>query len=205
MQAFIRKTGRAAPLEGKNIDTDQIVPARFLKTDRKQGYGHILFHDLRFDAQEQEIAGFVLNQPKFRNAQILLADTNFGCGSSREAAVYALYDYGIRTIIAPSFGDIFYNNCLKNGIVPVRLDEQLIASQRLKLSQAEHVIMTVDLEKLEVIFPDGSKSHFELDPFWRECLLKGVDDLELTLGYQKEIQEFEQRYLRERPWLQMLA
>ena len=156
MQAFIRKTGRAAPLEGKNIDTDQIVPARFLKTDRKQGYGHILFHDLRFDAQEQEIAGFVLNQPKFRNAQILLA-------------------------------------------------EQLIASQRMKLSQAEHVIMTVDLEKLEVIFPDGAKSHFELDPFWRECLLKGVDDLELTLGYQKEIQEFEQRYLCERPWLQMQA
>lgn len=200
MKAFIQEHGRAAPLEGRNIDTDQIVPARFLKVERSQGYGRILFHDLRFDAQGHEKSDFVLNQPAFRDARILVADENFGCGSSRESAVYALVDFGIRAVIAPSFGDIFHNNCLKNGIVPVKLDKPVVDALRQQLRAAAEPDVTVSLQYSQVIFPDGESHSFSVDPFWRECLLKGVDDLELTLSYGQTIEQFVQQYNAEYPW-----
>lgn len=200
MQAFTRETGIAAPLEGRNIDTDQIVPARFLKVDRSKGYGRIFFHDRRFDEQGNEFADFVLNQEPFRQATILVTDANFGCGSSREAAVYALVDFGIRAVIAPSFGDIFYNNCLKNGIVPVCLDEASVNDLRRRLRKGADYQVTVDLENLSVTVPGGDQYRFTIDSFWRDCLLAGVDDLELTLSHEARIQEFEASYYAEMPW-----
>src|SRR5690606_33714445 len=137
---FIRETGWAAPIEGRNIDTDQILPARFLKQDRSRGYGQLLVHDLRFDTSGCARPGFVLNQPGYRNARVLVTGENFGCGSSREGAVYALSDYGIRAVLAPSFGDIFHNNCLKNGIVPVRLPESVCREIRQSLRRAPQEI-----------------------------------------------------------------
>lgn len=204
MQVFICETGIAAPLEGRNIDTDQIVPARFLKVERGQGYKQIFFHDLRFDADGNEHADFILNQEPFRQASILVADVNFGCGSSREAAVYALADFGIRAVIAPSFGDIFYNNCLKNGIVPVCLDDAVVSDLRAYLREGKGCMVTVDLENLFVRFPDGSRHDYCIDPFWRDCLLKGVDDLELSLSYEQDIWRFEAQYYAEMPWARVL-
>lgn len=201
MKPFIKESGCAAPLDGRNIDTDQIVPARFLKVDRSQGYSRILFHDMRFDADGREIPGFILNQPDFREARILVADENFGCGSSREAAIYALVDFGIRAVIAPSFGDIFHNNCLKNGIVPVRLDKHIVHALQKHLQVAGNPSVTVDLEQLQVVLPDGSIHAFSLDPFWRECLMKGVDDLELTLSCKERIDHFVQDYDNRYPWV----
>lgn len=200
MRAFICQTGIAAPLEGRNIDTDQIVPARFLKVERGQGYERILFHDLRFDAQGNERPEFVLNQNPFRNATILVTDVNFGCGSSREAAVYALADFGIRAVIAPSFGDIFHNNCLKNGIVPVRLDESVVKNLRQQLREGGDRKVTVDLENLTVTLPGDERHRFSVDLFWRDCLMQGVDDLELTLSHEQDIRRFEKRYYEEMPW-----
>lgn len=202
MKAFIRESGIAAPIEGRNIDTDQIVPARFLKVDRSQGYGRILFHDLRFDDKDIENPGFVLNNGPFRTARILVTDVNFGCGSSREAAAYALADFGIRAVIAPSFGDIFYNNCLKNGIVPVQLDERIVRTLRERLHGSVDRQITVDLEKLLVIFPDGSEHSYDIDPFWRDCLLQGMDDLELTLTHTQDIERFVTAYHTDMPWAQ---
>lgn len=203
MKAFIREAGIAAPIEGRNIDTDQIVPARYLKTDRSQGYGRYLFHDLRFDADGAEQPHFILNRAPFRNARILVADANFGCGSSREAAAYALHDFGIRTVIAPSFGDIFYNNCLKNGIMPVRLAEPIVTALRHSLHPDRNNNVMVDLEALSVTLPGGATHGFTIDPFWRECLLQGKDDLELTLGHAQEIDQFESAYHAEMPWARM--
>jgi 3-isopropylmalate/(R)-2-methylmalate dehydratase small subunit len=200
MQPFTRETGIAAPLEGRNIDTDQIVPARFLKVDRSKGYGRIFFHDRRFDEQGNELGDFVLNEEPFRQATILVTDVNFGCGSSREAAVYALADFGIRAVISPSFGDIFYNNCLKNGIVPVCLDEAVVNDLRGRLREGDDHRVTVDLEQLTVRLPGGGEHKFTIDSFWRDCLLKGVDDLELTLSHEEDIQKFEADYYAEMPW-----
>lgn len=202
MKAFIREGGIAAPIEGRNIDTDQIVPARFLKVDRSQGYGRIFFHDLRFDDEGVEIFDFVLNQEPFREARILVADANFGCGSSREAAAYALADFGIRAVIAPSFGDIFYNNCLKNGIVPVQLNEDIVRALRESLGRGVGRHVTVDLESLLVTLPDGVQHPYVIDSFWRDCLLRGMDDLELTLSHTQEIERFVAAYHAEMPWTQ---
>jgi 3-isopropylmalate/(R)-2-methylmalate dehydratase small subunit len=203
MKPFIRETGIAAPLEGRNIDTDQIIPGRFLKQDRSLGYERLLFHDLRFDEQDQERETFVLNQDRFRHTQILVTDVNFGCGSSREGAVYALSDYGIRSVIAPSFGDIFYSNCLKNGIVPVRLDEDICDTIRETLVTGDDTTITVDLELQRVELADGSTHAFSIDSFWRECLMKGVDDLELTLSHMDDVERFEQRYYASYPWTRL--
>lgn len=200
MKPFTEERGIAAPLEGRNIDTDQIVPARFLKQDRSKGYGHILFHDLRFDDQGAERPGFVLNRDPFRRATILVADENFGCGSSREAAVYALADFGIRAVIAPSFGDIFHNNCLKNGILPVKLDKAAVHGLQASLEQLSDPSVHVDLLQQQVTLPDGSRHGFAIDPFWRDCLVKGVDDLALTLSLLEDIDRFKQRYFSDMPW-----
>lgn len=201
MEPFISLTGVAAPLEGRNIDTDQIIPARFLKVDKDAGYGQFLFHDLRLDEHGQERPEFVLNHAAFRQAKILVTDVNFGCGSSREGAAYALHDYGVRAVIAPSFGDIFYNNCLKNGMVPVRLPEDVTAALRERLAQGDGAEITVDLDKTEVTLPDGSKHAFSIDPFWRDCLMQGKDEIGLTLGHLAQIESFERDYHARMQWL----
>ena len=201
MEPFIRHTGIAAPIEGSNIDTDQILPARFLKADRANGYGQYFFHDARFDAEGREKPDFVLNREPFRHATIVVTDENFGCGSSREGAVYALHDFGIRAVIAPSFGDIFYNNCLKNGAVPVQLDREIVTKLLELLQSGGRPEITVDLDALAVALPDGSRHAFKLDAFWRECLMKGVDEIELTLGYLDSIEAFERDYHGEMSWL----
>ena len=200
MDAFIRRRGIAAPIEGRSIDTDQIIPARFIKADREKGYGQFFFHDARFDADGREKPDFVLNREPFRHAEIIVADDNFGCGSSREGAVYALHDFGIRAVIAPSFGDIFYNNCLKNGVVPVELDRPTVTGLLDRLKDGSGAEICVDVEALAVTLPGGARHAFPLDAFWRECLLKGVDEIELTFTYLDRIESFERGYQAEMPW-----
>ena len=208
MKPFTQISGIAAPLEGRNVDTDQIIPARFLKKNRAAGYGEYLFHDLRIDAATQKTTDFVLNQAVFKSATILVADHNFGCGSSREGAVYTLADFGFRAVIAPSFGDIFYNNCLKNGLLPIRLDAQILTDLRKLIAHTvsttgQTLQIAIDLDARTVNWPGLSQAiHFEIDPFWRECLLKGVDEVALTLSYQNEIDAFEQKHYANHPWLQ---
>ena len=191
MKPFDKHTGLAATMDRANVDTDQIIPARFLKFPRSEGYGQFLFHDVR------EQPGFILNQKPFDQAKILVANRNFGCGSSREGAPYAFYDCGFRSIIAPSFGDIFFNNCLKNGIVPVRLDEKVCSSLRAFLKDNPGKELTVDLKSQMV---DG-KYPFSVDPFYREMLLEGVDELGLTQSMLPQIEKFEKEYARATPWL----
>jgi len=200
MKPFIRETGIAAPLPRNNIDTDQIVPGQFLKRDRALGYGPVLFHNLRFDAQGRERPDFVLNKSPWRNATILVTGANFACGSSREAAVYAIADYGIRALIAPSFGDIFYNNCLKNGVLPVRLDAAIVERISQALLTGVMRDITVDLQTCDVHLPDGTHHAFTIDAFWRECLMQGVDDLSLTLQHMDAIERFEAAYAQVFPW-----
>jgi 3-isopropylmalate/(R)-2-methylmalate dehydratase small subunit len=207
MQPFTHLQALAAPLEGRNIDTDQIIPARFLKKNRDELYKNYLFHDLRFDEHGAPRANFILNRSLFSSTQILVADENFGCGSSREGAVYCLSDYGIRAILAPSFGDIFFNNCLKNGLLPVRLDAKVLDVVRQTLLdsiETHHSAreITIDLAACTVEAPGlNAPQTFTMDPFWHECLLKGVDELALTLSYASEITNFEQRHLSAHPWL----
>lgn len=207
MQAFTHLRALAAPLEGRNVDTDQIIPARFLKKNRDAFYKNYLFHDLRFDEHGAPRPDFILNRPPFKGAQILVADENFGCGSSREGAVYCLADYGIRAILAPSFGDIFFNNCLKNGLLPVRLDAKVLAAIRQTLLNSTETNdsardITIDLAACTVKAPGlNAPQIFTMDPFWHECLLKGVDELALTLSYANDIENFEQQHRSAHPWL----
>ena len=207
MQAFTQLRALAAPLEGRNVDTDQIIPARFLKKNRDEFYKNYLFHDLRFDEHGALRPDFVLNQPKFHGAQILVADENFGCGSSREGAVYCLSDFGIRAILAPSFGDIFFNNCLKNGLLPIRLEPKSLTAIRQALlnssdTDAAAREISIDLAACTVQAPGLSTPQiFTMDPFWHECLLKGVDELALTLSYASEIENFERQHRSAHPWL----
>ena len=200
MEAFTRKTGVAAPIEGLNIDTDQIIPARFLKFDRASGYGQFLFHDQRFDAQGVEFGEFILNREPYRRASILVADENFGCGSSREGAVYALHDFGIRVVIAPRFGDIFYNNCLRNGLLPAIVSAADAQALRTQLAASAEPNLTVDLEA-QRISGLGIEAPFALDEFWRECLLQGVDEIGLAIRMQPAIEAFERDYMQSAPWL----
>jgi 3-isopropylmalate/(R)-2-methylmalate dehydratase small subunit len=202
MEPFTRLTAIAAPCEPENVDTDQILPARFLKMPRGGGrhYGDFLFHDLRRGEDGAPRADFVLERPEFRGARILVANANFGCGSSREGAVYAFLDAGFRAILAPSFGDIFFNNCLRNGIVPVRLPAADCARLRARLAASPGDLITVDLERLEVAAPGEAALGFALDPFFREMLLKGVDELGLTLELAAGIEAFEARHGAAAPW-----
>lgn len=201
MSAFKSIVAIAAPIDGLNIDTDQIIPARFLKYDRVSGYGKFLFHDQRFDEAGAERSEFVLNREPFRSARILVADENFGCGSSREGAVYALHDFGIRAVIAPSFGDIFYNNCLRNGLLPAKVSTSYAAELRRSLSRSSDPRVTVDLEKMQISDTAGHVVGFSLDEFWRECLLEGVDEIGLALQQVPRIEAFEREYFRSAPWL----
>lgn len=203
MQPFTELTAVAAPLELANVDTDKVIPARFLRKLRTAdaGYDPYLFHDLRFDDAGRERPDFMLNQPAYRGAQILVAGPNFGCGSSREGAVYALMDYGIRSVIAPSFGDIHYGNALQNGMLPVVLPEDTCRALRDQVTQQPGAPITVDLEAQTVTAPDGAVHRFEIDASTREKLLKGLDDVALVLEHLPEIEAFEKRHHAEQPWL----
>ena len=201
MEKFVAFEAVAVPIEGANVDTDQIVPARFLHHPRSRDFGAFLFHDLRFDTQGAVQPGYVLNRPAYQGARIVVADENFGCGSSREHAPWALFDYGVRCVVAPSFGDIFYNNSLKNGLLPVRLPAPVCAEMRAALTARPGARMAVDLERQSLRAPDGTEHHFDIDPFWKTCLIKGLDDIGLTLEYRAEIEAFERDYNAARPFL----
>jgi 3-isopropylmalate/(R)-2-methylmalate dehydratase small subunit len=201
MEPFRRLTAVAAPLDMANVNTDQIIPARFLRKPRSAGYGNFLFNDIRQGADGAPNPDFVLNRAPYASARILVAGPNFGCGSSREGAVYALHDRGFRAVIAPGFGDIFFNNCAKNGVVAARLPEAAVADLLRQLAVKPGAEMTVDLEHDAVIAPDGKRHEFSLDAGRKRCLLEGLDDIRLTLQHDAEIAEFEQRRFAALPWL----
>ena len=206
MLKFERLDAPAAALDMPNVDTDQIIPARFLWRSRADGFGELLFNDLRTDEEGTPKPGFVLNRPETRSAKVLVADRNFGCGSSREHAVWALLDAGIRVVIAPSFGDIFFNNSLKNGLLPIVLPEKRCHTLRAALGRAPGAHMVVDLEAQTVTGPvgvndGGGSDHFDIDPFRKQLLLSGVDDITFTMTRQEAIAAFESRYRAELPWL----
>jgi 3-isopropylmalate/(R)-2-methylmalate dehydratase small subunit len=201
MPPFTRVTATAVPIDLPNVDTDRVIPARFLRKDRSvPEYASFLFHDVRFEADGSERPEFVLNQAPYRGAKIVVAAENFGCGSSREAAVWALAAYGVRAVIAPSLGDIFHQNCFKNGLVPVILDGDAVAGLRRQLHETPGSAITVDLEAQTVTAPDGGRHRFDVDAFRKEMLLTGRDEIELTLGYEAQICEFEARHAREMAW-----
>jgi 3-isopropylmalate/(R)-2-methylmalate dehydratase small subunit len=201
MEPFLRLDAAAVPIGVPNIDTDQIIPARFLWRKRRDGFGHLLFHDLRFNDGGAPKPDFVLNRDGYRDARIVVADRNFGCGSSREHAVWALYDYGIRAVVAPSFGDIFFNNCFQNGLLPVALAAERVAALRALLEQAPGSHLAIDLEAQTVSGPDGAVDRFEIEAFRKECLLAGMDDISFTLGHSGHIAEFENAYEAKIRWL----
>jgi len=200
MEPFKRLQAIAVPLELPNIDTDQIIPARFLWRPRAAGYSDLLFNDLRYTPDGAPMPHFVLNEARYAGARILIADRNFGCGSSREQAVWALADYGFRAVIAPSFGDIFYNNCCKQGVVPVVLPEAEVLALRAAIAPAGSEVM-VDVEGLRVTGPGGFSAGFEMAAFQRRQLLDGVDDVGLTMGFIDAIAAFEAEYDQALPWL----
>ena len=201
MQKFEKLTGVAAPLDILNVDTDMIIPKQFLKTIKRSGLGKNLFDEMRFNLDGSEIDGFVLNQVPYRNAKILVAGDNFGCGSSREHAPWALLDFGVRCVITTSFADIFYNNCFKNGILPIVVSAEdrdaLMADARDK----ENPELTVDLTNQTIQRPNGPTVSFDIDPFRKQCLLEGLDDIGLTLEKADDIDQYEARRDQEQPWL----
>jgi 3-isopropylmalate/(R)-2-methylmalate dehydratase small subunit len=201
MEPFARLDAVAVPIGVPNIDTDQITPARFLWRKRGDGWGHLLFHDLRFSDAGAAKPEFVLNLDAYRDAGIVVADRNFGCGSSRETAVWALYDYGIRAVLAPSFGDIFFNNSFQNGLLPVVLPAERVAALRTMLEQSPGSHVVVDLGAQTVTGPDGTVERFEIDPFRKECLLAGSDDISFTLAHAERIAAFENAYEVKVCWL----
>ncbi|MFZ5668263.1 MAG: 3-isopropylmalate dehydratase small subunit [Pseudomonadota bacterium] len=201
MKPFTRLDGRAAPLPLANIDTDQIIPKQFLKTVEREGLAKGLFYDLRFDEQGREKAGFVLNDPAFKGARILIAGDNFGCGSSREHAPWALQDFGIDCVISTSFADIFNGNCLNNGLLPVVLKPEEVQVLMDEARGGNHVF-SVDLEAQTVIAPSGATFRFEIDPARKEKLLKGLDAIGETLQHAGDIDVFEQKQALARPWME---
>jgi 3-isopropylmalate/(R)-2-methylmalate dehydratase small subunit len=201
MQKFTTLTGVAAPLPMINVDTDKIIPKQYLKTIQRTGLGKALFDEIRFNPDGSEKPDFVLNKPAYRKAKILVAGENFGCGSSREHAPWALLDFGITCVIAPSFADIFYNNCFKNGILPIKLPQADVDKLMDDAERGANAIITIDLDKQEITGPDGGCIQFELDPFRKHCLLNGLDDVGLTLQKEKAIDSFEAKRKAATPWL----
>ncbi len=201
MEKFTRLTGVAAPLPMDNVDTDMIIPKQFLKTIKRTGLGKNLFDEMRYTPDGEEIPDFVLNQPAYRQAKILVTGDNFGCGSSREHAPWALLDFGIRCIIAPDFADIFYNNCFKNGILPIRLPREEVDKLMDDAERGANAVVTIDLEKQEITGPDGGVIHFDIDPFRKHCLLNGLDDIALTLQDAPAIDSYEGKQKTGQPWL----
>jgi len=200
MEKFTTVSGTAAPLPMVNVDTDMIIPKQFLKTIKRTGLKDGLFYELRYSADGQKL-DFVLDRPQYQNAKILVAGPNFGCGSSREHAPWALLDFGIRVIIAESFADIFYNNCFKNGILPIKLPKEDVAKLMDDANRGSNAVVTVDLEKQEITGPDGGSIKFDLDPFRKQCLVEGLDDIGLTLQQAPAIADFEARQRLSQPWL----
>jgi 3-isopropylmalate/(R)-2-methylmalate dehydratase small subunit len=200
MDKFTILTGVAAPMPMINIDTDAIIPKQFLKTIKRTGLGKNLFHELRFDENGKEKPDFVLNKPAYRKAQILVAGENFGCGSSREHAPWALMDFGIRCVISTSFADIFFNNCFQNGILPIKVSQEDLDKLMDDANRGANATLTVDLEKQEIKGPDGGTVKFDIDPFRKRCLLEGLDGIGLTLEREKAIGEYETRAQAARPW-----
>ena len=201
MEKFTELTGVAAPLPMINIDTDMIIPKQFLKTITRSGLGVNLFYEMRYDTTGMENPDFVLNKPAYRSAKILVAGANFGCGSSREHAPWAILDFGIRCVIAPSFADIFFNNCFKNGILPITLPQNEVDKLLDDASRGANATITVNLEKQEIRGPDGGVIRFEVDPFRKKCLIEGLDDIGLTLVKKDRIDAYEAKAKVERPWL----
>ena len=200
MEKFTELTGVAAPLPMINVDTDMIIPKQFLKTIKRTGLGTNLFHEMRYDADGRENPDFVLNKPAYRGAEVLVAGANFGCGSSREHAPWALLDFGIRCVIAPSFADIFFNNAFKNGILLITLPQNEIDKLLDDASRGANAKLTVDLPNQQIRRPDGGMIHFDIDPFKKKCLIEGLDDIGLTLNKQASIDAFEERAAAARPW-----
>lgn len=202
MEAFTRLDGLVAPLERANVDTDQIIPKQFLKRIGRTGFGEFLFYDWRYGADGAPDPSFVLNMPEFKDASVLVAGRNFGCGSSREHAPWALREFGFRVIIAPSFADIFRNNCLRNGLLLVELDDESVTHMQQAAKEGIGYRVTVDLEKLQVTDRSGLCARFTMDSFWRRCLMEGVDEIGNTLRHAADISEFEAR----RPaWMPVVA
>jgi 3-isopropylmalate/(R)-2-methylmalate dehydratase small subunit len=200
MQKFTTLTGVAAPMAMINVDTDAIIPKQFLKTIKRTGLGKYLFYELRYDEEGKERPEFVLNKPAYRTAQILVTGANFGCGSSREHAPWALADFGIRCVISTSFADIFHGNCFQNGILPIKVSKQDLDKLMDDAERGANATITVDLEKQEIRGPDGGVVAFEIDPFRRRCLLEGLDDIGLTLQSERTIDAFEKGASAARPW-----
>jgi 3-isopropylmalate/(R)-2-methylmalate dehydratase small subunit len=201
MQPFKTLEGIAAPLNMINVDTDMIIPKQYLKTIHRTGLGKALFDELRFNTDGSEKPDFVLNKPAWRKAQILVAGENFGCGSSREHAPWALLDFGIRCVIATSFADIFYNNCFKNGILPIRLPQTDVDKLMDDAERGSNARITIDLEKQEIRGPDGGMITFEVDAFRKRCLLNGWDDIGLTLRSDDKISAYEKLHKMQAPWV----
>jgi 3-isopropylmalate/(R)-2-methylmalate dehydratase small subunit len=201
MQPFTTLTSTPAPLKVINVDTDMIIPKQYLKTIKRTGLGAGLFFELRFNEDGSENPDFVLNKPAYRKAQILVARDNFGCGSSREHAPWALLDYGIRCVISTSFADIFYNNCFKNGILPIVVSPEILAELMDDAARGANATLSIDLEAQEIRGPDGGVVHFEIDPSRKHCLLNGLDDIGLTLEKADKIAAFETKAAAERAWL----
>lgn len=201
MDKFTTLTGIAAPMPLVNIDTDMIIPKQFLKTIHRSGLGKNLFDEMRFTPDGQEIPDFILNQPAYRESQIIVAGDNFGCGSSREHAPWALLDFGIRAVISTSFADIFYNNCFKNGILPIVLPKEVVDVLMEDARKGANARMTVDLENQQVTTSDGQSFAFEMDPFRKHCLINGLDDIGLTLEKSSQIDSFESQMAQSRPWV----
>ena len=201
MDKFEKLTGIAAPMPLVNIDTDMIIPKQFLKTIKRSGLGVNLFDEMRYDREGNEIPDFVLNKPQYRDAEILVAGDNFGCGSSREHAPWALLDFGIRCVISTSFADIFFNNCFKNGILPVVLPQEAVDYLMDDASKGANARITVDLEAQTVTASDGTAFHFDVDPFKKHCMLNGLDDIGLTLEKVAAIDTYEKRVAAQFPWV----
>jgi len=201
MQAFTKLTGIAAPLPKANVDTDQIIPARFLKSISRLGFGKNLFANFRYKEDGSENPDFVLNQEPYRHTEVLIAFENFGCGSSREHAPWALLDFGIRCVIAPDFADIFHNNCFKNGVLPVRLPREICEKLMEDAKMGGNARLSVDLERQVVVRPNGEEIAFQIDPLRRHLMLNGLDDIGQTMQHAPAIDGFEARQRAAQPWL----
>ena len=201
MDKFTKLEGVAAPLRIVNVDTDMIIPKQYLKTIKRTGLGKGLFSELRYKDDGSDNPDFVLNKPAYKNAKIIVADNNFGCGSSREHAPWALMDFGIRCVISTEFGDIFYNNCFKNGLLPIKVSKEDLAKLFDDADRGANATLSIDLEKQEIRGPDGGVVTFEIDAFRKHCLLNGLDDIGLTMAKQDNIGSYETKAKAERPWL----
>ena len=201
MEPFTKLEGVAAPLNMINVDTDMIIPKQYLKTIQRTGLGKALFDEMRFNQDGSEKPDFVLNKPAYRKAKILVAGENFGCGSSREHAPWALLDFGIRCVIAPSFADIFYGNCFKNGILPIKLPQADVDKLMDDAGRGANAVISIDLEKQEIRGPDGGMIKFEVDDFRKQCLLNGWDDIGLTMRAEDKIATYEQQQTVQQPWI----